>query len=376
MASHAHEEWRRIAPALALLDRAVKPGWRDKLARVLRPCVWLYLLFVVIVWLLLRFAAERWWLATVMLFGPRWVYGLPLLPLVAGAVLLRRRLPWPLALGAIVVAWPIMGLCLPWGRAFAPDGPTVRVLTCNVAGEAATPEAIRKLVETVRPDMVALEECRGGASYQWPEGWHVVQHGELLVASRYPVQEIQEMDGRHPGHVSLRWTLLQCVVSTPDRDVDFCCIHLPTPREGIAAVLDRSTVVAPSRSGMIDEETYERRGQSEEIAGRVEDKSASVILAGDFNMPADSPIYRQAWGRYRNAFSTSGFGFGNTIRADVHGWRFGARIDHILTGPNWRPRHCWVGPDVGSDHLPLIADLVWIGGGDEPSRAPGRQDEQ
>jgi hypothetical protein len=35
-----------------------------------------------------------------------------------------------------------------------------------------------------------------------------------------------------------------------------------------------------------------------------------------------------------------------------------------------------VGPDVGSDHLPLIADLVWIGGGDEPSRAPGPQNEQ
>ena len=26
-----------------------------------------------------------------------------------------------------------------------------------------------------------------------------------------------------------------------------------------------------------------------------------------------------------------------------------------------RPRRCWVGPDVGSDHLPLIADLVWTG---------------
>ena len=308
-----------------------------------------------------------------MLFGPRWIYGLPLLPLVPAAVLLRRRLLWPLALGATVVAWPIMGLCLPWGRAVAPDGPTIRVLTCNVDGDAATAGAIRKLIETEQPDVVALEECPGGASYQWPEGWHVCQHGELLVASRYPVREIREMDGPRPGHAWPRATLLQCLISTPDRDIDFCCIHLPSPRYGISTVLDRSTVVAPSRSGMIDDGAYQRREQSEEVARRVEGESASVILAGDFNTPTDSSVYRQTWGRYRNAFSTSGFGLGNTMRPDVHGWRFGIRIDHILTGPSWWPRNCRVGPDIGSEHLPLVADLVWIGGGDEPSRAQGRR---
>ena len=39
---------------------------------------------------------------------------------------------------------------------------------------------------------------------------------------------------------------------------------------------------------------------------------------------------------------------------------FGVRIDHVLTGDGWRCRRCWVGPDVGSDHLPLLADLSLI----------------
>ena len=85
---------------------------------------------------------------------------------------------------------------------------------------------------------------------------------------------------------------------------------------------------------------------------------ASMILAGDFNMPVDSTIYRDVWNRYANAFSTSGFGFGHTKHTDVRGWRFGIRIDHILTGPGWWPKRCRVGPDIGSDHLPLLVDLV------------------
>ena len=110
---------------------------------------------------------------------------------------------------------------------------------------------------------------------------------------------------------------------------------------------------------MIDEEANERRRESVEVAERLQDRSASAILAGDFNTPRDSSICREAWGGYRNAFSTSGFGFGNTIRPRVHGCRFGIRIDHVLTGTNWWPRNCWVGPDIGSEHLPLVADLVW-----------------
>lgn len=33
-------------------------------------------------------------------------------------------------------------------------------------------------------------------------------------------------------------------------------------------------------------------------------------------------------------------------------------IDHVLTGPNIFRQQCRTGPDVGSDHLPVIADLV------------------
>ena len=53
-----------------------------------------------------------------------------------------------------------------------------------------------------------------------------------------------------------------------------------------------------------------------------------------------------------------GLGFGATKRTR---W-FGVRIDHVLAGPGWTTERAWIGPDLGSDHLPMVADLRWSGG--------------
>jgi vancomycin resistance protein VanJ len=48
------------------------------------------------------------------------------------------------------------------------------------------------------------------------------------------------------------------------------------------------------------------------------------------------------------------------------------RIDHILAGPGWYCARCWVGPDVGSPHRPVLADLIatWKGENPNPQRPP------
>jgi endonuclease/exonuclease/phosphatase (EEP) superfamily protein YafD len=103
---------------------------------------------------------------------------------------------------------------------------------------------------------------------------------------------------------------------------------------------------------------------SREIESRVTSRWAvqgqlPLLVAGDFNLPVESRIYRESWGGFINAFSRSGRGFGFTR---FNGW-IRVRIDHVLAGPGWRVDRAWVGPDVGSDHRPVVADLVWTGGG-------------
>ena len=79
-----------------------------------------------------------------------------------------------------------------------------------------------------------------------------------------------------------------------------------------------------------------------------------VLLAGDFNTPGESGIYREYWDDFCNAFSASGWGFGYSY---YYGLRCQVRVDHILGGSGWQSRRCWIGPDVGSPHRLVLADL-------------------
>ena len=267
--------------------------------------------------------------------------------------------PWrsrpPIAIGLL------MGLCLPWGGFKAAEGPTIRVLTCNVKGHCRDNAVLNALIRETAPDLVALQGCWGAVKVNWPTGWQVCQQGEVLVASRYPLRDVQSAVGDNDQGHRPRGDLLHRVVEAPSGDFHFVAVHLPSISEGISKVLDRSTLIRPSRSNAMAADIARRRRASEEASRWIGPFSGTVIVAGDLNMPTDSTIYRACWAQLSNAFSRCGFGFGYTEWPTIRGWRFGIRIDHVLSGPAWRPRRCWVGPDVGSDHLPLIADLVWTG---------------
>jgi endonuclease/exonuclease/phosphatase (EEP) superfamily protein YafD len=129
----------------------------------------------------------------------------------------------------------------------------------------------------------------------------------------------------------------------------------------LEAVLDRKTLLRPSDSAMLDAEIEDRRLESEDACRFARRLGAKAILAGDFNLPVDSAIYREHWSGFHDAFSDAGLGFGYTEWPRMRRCIFGVRIDHVLTGDGWRCRRCWVGPDVGSDHLPLLADLSFVG---------------
>jgi vancomycin resistance protein VanJ len=333
-----------------------KPRWRSCLTRAIPWCVWLYVAAVAAVWLLLALGGDRWWFATLILFGPRWLCALPLVVLGPLVLWMRRRMLRHLLAAALIVIGPIMGFCLPWARLTAPDRATVRVLTCNVKGHCKDNDALNELVRTALPDIVALQGCWTEVRVDWPAGWHVLQQGELLIASRYPLREL----GVGAPQRQLRLDLLSCVVQMPERDLCFSAIHPRSPHRSFDRVLDRRTVLRPSASGHLVEEIAERWRDSQEAAQLLGDVGQSKIIAGDLNLPPDSAIYRKFWAGYRNAFSEAGLGFGYTEWPRMRKIRFGIRIDHILTDGGWRPRRCWVGPDVGSDHLPLIAELQWI----------------
>jgi len=99
--------------------------------------------------------------------------------------------------------------------------------------------------------------------------------------------------------------------------------------------------------------TESRRIESELASQLAGEAQFPVIIAGDFNMPVDSTIYRRFWSGWQNAFSTAGFGYGYTKFTD----RWGVRIDHVLASRGWQIRTAGVGPDLGGDHRPVLVEL-------------------
>jgi vancomycin resistance protein VanJ len=246
----------------------------------------------------------------------------------------------------------------PWGRFFLTSGTTYRVLTCNLHYGECDPVTLRALIRRENPDFIALQECKYEYIQTAVEGYQVVRSGLLLVASRFPLHEEGNASGLEPLHANPRTHVLLCSADTPKGKLLFGSVHLPSPRYGLSSVLDRNTGIQPSKKDLLEEHIRLRREESATIAALVKKLPGPVILAGDFNTPVESAIYHTNWSSYRNAFSQTGFGFGRTFRADVHGIPFGVRIDHILGGPEIVPSRCWVGPTIGSEHLPVLADMI------------------
>jgi endonuclease/exonuclease/phosphatase family metal-dependent hydrolase len=324
------------------------------MARLVGAACWAYLAAVVGCWLLL-YLADLWWPATLLTFGPRWLVAGPLVALVPAAAWWRRRSLVVLLVAGLLVAGPFMGLCIPWGRLVgdAPPGPQLRVLTCNMHYKKDMDSLLLDdLVDGVQPDVVALQEWHVRNHSQLLEGkdWHRHRTVPLFLASRYPILRTTLLGG-YSG--SAKGSVMRYDLDTPAGVVAFFSLHLASPRQGLAeAIHDRERGAED-----IGSNSELRWKQCRRLADEAAQVRGPVVLAGDFNTPPKSAIFHQLWGGYTDAFGTAGWGWGYTFHAP----RVMVRIDHVLAGPGWYCRRCWVGPDLGSPHRPVIADLIWVG---------------
>jgi vancomycin resistance protein VanJ len=303
---------------------------------------------------------ERWWFVAFNLYVPQAIWLIPGGILLLLTLAVYWRLTW---LPVAVMAWvagPLMGFVprASQPNISRPNGTFIRVMTYNVKWGVENAAAISADIKKYNPDVICMQDSAG--VLQTAVGpalsqWYIQIDGQYTVASRLPVSSLDSIDISYPGsvhHCIRMWMLVN------GTEICVYTAHLLSPRVGLTNI--RHHHVKPMEINVADR-LIEGRRLSESYALQQSVSPAPAILMGDLNSPPSSMVIRDLNGvGLRDAFSEAGSGYGYSYGglSMVHAPY--VRIDHIMVNKYFRVSRCWVGNDKGSDHSPLIADLVKV----------------
>jgi len=335
------------APARARRPRALR--------RLVRWAGASYVLALLALAALVYGPSERLWPVTLFLFGPRWAAAVPLALLLPLAAFVDRRLAAVLTLAAVLLAGPLFGFNVPWQRLAAalagppPEGaPSVRLATWNVGGGVAK-GALDELLTVEAPDVVVLQES-GREVLDATPGWYRHAEGGMSVLSRFPIVGVAARDRSDVWRAAGSGAIVRYTLDSPLGRVDLTSVHLETPREGIEAILR----FGPGAHEELAAKNRQRAVEARLAREWVDASTAPLrLVAGDFNTPVESGLFRDHWRGFRDCHAAAAWGFGFT----KHTRRIGTRIDHVLAGPGIACVSARVARGRGGDHRPLIVEL-------------------
>jgi vancomycin resistance protein VanJ len=333
------------SPSTARLRRLRGLTWAllDVCAAGLAVFVGLYLL-----------TGTRLWPIALAADGAHWLL-LPSLIIVPLALRARR---WGTLLLSGISVLALVGWFgprfLPHGELAQADRPVLRVMAFNVNDGGAAPDLLVPVLANSGADLIALEELNAAQAeaierelseayrYHWLEPLGIPGKGLL---SHYPILTAELLPDRSGGH---------------SRDA-----HLTLDVAGRTLTV----IVAHPPPPVVDTAGYRANPYAADSIGASAALAAAngpAILLGDFNTTELSANYAVPTAAgLTDAFQTAGWGFGATWPARIKTLRVPfplVRIDYIWHTADFTAQAAWVGPYDGSDHYPILAELVWQDG--------------
>lgn len=258
---------------------------------------------------------------------------------VVAAAVLRLRGYFDIAAIATLVhmLWIVSDLSGSAGTV-APDGTPIRVLVLNVHTESRSFEQVRQLIADEKPDLIGLVEVDrrwldaiAPAVVEYPgrvEEPRSDNFGLALYARGRVAGSAEELGSPLPSVVA--------DVAIGDASFRAILTHPLPPMSGAAI--------------------QQQQEQFDAIADQARAGATPVLLMGDFNATPWSRLFLRLLRRSGLCDSRSGFGVQASFPAASLLLRI--PIDHLLASCSVGVRDRRVGRDVGSDHLPVIVDLV------------------
>lgn len=299
--------------------------------------------FLVVIYFGQYLPQKYWWIPNLVLISPLWVLLIPLaLFWVMGFRVNSIKGVYFHTFLILAFVFFLMDFRIPFKTPERLYGETltVRVITVNMEGIPG--KSFYGYADRVGANVIMFQEfyddlAKGQIAQHFLEnGWEFISNGGLALATKFPV-----IDTDFHEHY-----LIGARVATPAGELLIYGVHLETPRQGVEGLINRGVIGRYDMQGATDVQIYESATASSLIP-----RSQNIIVAGDFNLPANNPIYREYWGTLQNAFLRMGKGFGHTKFTRWHG----VRIDHVLTDPEWTVLKAEAGPQLGGDHRPMFA---------------------
>ncbi|HLL21506.1 MAG TPA: endonuclease/exonuclease/phosphatase family protein [Kofleriaceae bacterium] len=219
------------------------------------------------------------------------------------------------------------------------QGTPVRVLYANVLTSNTRHAELSALIATTAPDVVALLET--------DRTWF-----EALAPALAGYERIEYARNDNFG-------LALYVRGTLEANVEYPGGYLPAivAHVTLSKGPQVSFVVAHPAPPITSEAEAHQHDTLAAIAARVGALRAPVVLAGDLNATPWSRVFRKLVGTTGLCDTRAGFGYQGSFPASSVVLRI--PIDHVLVSCDIGVANRTLGPDVGSDHLPVIADLVF-----------------
>lgn len=296
-------------------------------------------------------AAPVFWVGDILTFFLPWIAVAVGLTLIFAALFRLRLVALATVCLGVVVAVPMISA---WSHpSELTAGTPLRITTFNTLVGTADPDAMMLFLDQERPDVLVLQEYSGemetalAARFRTMFPYRSDLDGgalpTVLVLSRYPIVDSAVIASEFDRFGHEDQSVVRVAIDADGRAVVVYAVHAPTPRWGAQSWEARNALL-----GVL----------AERVAG--EAAGEPVIVAGDFNTPPWSPHFQRMLDD-AGVTDTAGRLFPSPTRIiDRGGLRdlLGAPVDHILVsdGIGWRADQ--IGPDLGSDHRPVTADLV------------------
>ncbi len=273
----------------------------------------------------------------------RWQLGAAALVLLLVAALLRRRgMVWLAAAALLSQAVPALWAVSRANPAYAAgtcDGPTLRVATVNLWYANDDPRRMLDWLAANEPDLVVLQEVSPAWIDALAATLPAYPHRELLarndpygigVLSRLPLGQVTALDLAGDGLPSL-----QVTADLAGHPLQLLGLHTHWPvTPGLQQARDRVLQQAAALA----------RGQP----------SSSIVL-GDLNLTPYAPAFTRLVQSSGLRDALDDRAWRPTWQASF--WPLALPIDHVLVPSASCVLDTAIGPDIGSDHRPVLVTL-------------------